>query len=211
MNTHLKSPHVSQGFTLLELLVVLTLAAGLMALASMGYNQVSRASSLASTAQQAGDMIILARQTAVARNLPVEVRFFKLPEFDSSTGDASMWRAMHIVIPNGEREESVAPPLYFERHVFISEKPAVSPLLAHLGEEQLPSQPFGGYPLSQVRFKSFMIRPDSTVSTLEEVPSNSWFLTLHQDGEPLEEQDLPANFATLQINPVTARVAILQP
>ena len=200
-----------KSFTLLEILIVLALTGMLLALASMGFNQVARASSLTSTVQQAGDLIVLARQTAVARNLPVEVRFYKLPDYDEPGEVASLWRAMSVMIRDGDDEQPVAAPFFFEKRVIIAERASISPLLTQLGEEQVPSRPFGGYAVSAVRFKSFMVRPDGTLSTPEEVASNSWFFTLYQDTESLEDRDLPANFATLQINPVTARVTILRP
>jgi hypothetical protein len=52
------------------------------------------------------------------------------------------------------------------------------------------------------------LRDDTTSS----IPDTDWFLTVHHENDPKPDGSItPANFATVQINPVTSKVAILRP
>lgn len=59
-------------------------------------------------------------------------------------------------------------------------------------------------------FRSLTIRPNGMV---QNVPTNAaeCFLTLHHENDPPVNGTLPANFATVQINPVTGKITVLRP
>jgi len=206
---------LSSGFSLIELLVVVAIIVILSVLATSGLNNVSRATKLASAAQLLGDQIALARQTAVARNLPVEVRFYKLPDFDSTTGGASLWRGAQLFIMDGTIAVPASRLLLFPQRVIISENAAVSPLLQSgsngLGAEITPTNNVGAFSTGNVRYKSFTIRPNGTLTASNSIPPLNWFFTLHQENDPKPDGLKPANFVTIQVNPVTSKVTILQP
>ena len=205
----------SSAFSLIELLVVMAIIAILSVLATAGLNSISRATKLASAAQRLGDQIALARQTAVARNLPVEVRLYKLPEFDSTTGGASLWRGAQIFIMDGTNAVPASRRLLFPHRVIISENGTVSPLLQNsatgLGAEIIPTSNVGAFSSGNVRYKSFTIRPNGTLTASNSIPDLNWFFTLHQENDPKPDSLKPANFVTIQINPVTSKVTILRP
>jgi uncharacterized protein (TIGR02596 family) len=203
------------AFSILELLVVIAIIAILATLATAGLDSVSRSAKLASAAQRLGDQIALARQTAAARNLPVEVRLYKLPDFDQTSGSPTVWRGLQVFLVEGGNATPVTRPLFFPNRVIVSENGAVSPLLQNstsgLGEEITPLGRVGAFGSADVRYKSFTIRPNGTLTASNNIPSENWFLTLHHENDPKPDGDKPANFATIQINPITGKVSILRP
>jgi uncharacterized protein (TIGR02596 family) len=203
------------AFSLLELLVVIAIIAVLATLATAGLDSVSRSTKLASAAQRLGDQIALARQTAVARNLPVEVRLYKLPDFDQTSGSPTVWRGLQLFLMDGVNATPVTRPLFFSHRVIISENSVVSPLLQNsisgLGAEITPAASVGAFASADVRYKSFTIRPNGTVTSGNNVPPGNWFLTIHHENQPKSDGIKPANFATVQINPVTGKISVLRP
>jgi uncharacterized protein (TIGR02596 family) len=201
----------SPAFSLVELLVVISIISIISAAAIGGLSNVSRSTNLASAAQRLGDQFAVARQTAVARNLPVEVRIYKLPDFNSTTGGATLWRGLQLFIKDGTNDVPASRPLFFPQRVIISENADVSPLLSGLGDELTPTRDVGAYTTANVRYKSFTIRPNGTLTSSNSIPDTDWFLTVHHENDPKPDGIKPANFATVQINPVTSKVAILRP
>jgi len=105
--------------------------------------------------------------------------------------------------------------LVFPHRVIISENAAVSPLLqsgsSGLGAENTPTSNVGAFSTGNVRYKSFTIRPNGTLSANNSIPDLNWFFTLHQENDPQADGQKPANFVTIQINPVTSKVSVLRP
>lgn len=201
----------SSGFSLIELLVVISIIGILSAAAIGGLSNVARSTNLTSAAQRLGDQFALARQTAVARNLPVEVRIYKLPDFDFTTGGATLWRGLQLFIKDGTDDVPASRPLFFPQRVIISENAQASPLLTDLGTELTPPSNVGAFTAANVRYKSFTIRPNGTVTATSSIPDANWFLTVHHENDAKPDTIKPANFATVQINPVTSKVTILRP
>jgi uncharacterized protein (TIGR02596 family) len=201
----------SPAFSLIELLVVISIIGILSAAAIGGLSNVARSTNLTSAAQRLGDQFALARQTAVARNLPVEVRIYKLPDFDFTTGGATLWRGLQLFIKDGTNDVPASRPLFFPQRVIISENAQASPLLTDLGTELTPPSNVGAFTAANVRYKSFTIRPNGTVTATSSVPDANWFLTVHHENDPKPDSIKPANFATVQINPITSKVTILRP
>jgi uncharacterized protein (TIGR02596 family) len=200
----------SPAFSLIELLVVISIIGILSAAAIGGLSNVARSTNLTSAAQRLGDQFALARQTAVARNLPVEVRIYKLPDFDFTT-NATLWRGLQLFIKDGTNDVPASRPLFFPQRVIISENAQASPLLSGLGAELTPPSNVGAFTTANVRYKSFTIRPNGTVTATSSIPDANWFLTVHHENDAKPDGIKPANFATVQINPVTSKVTILRP
>ena len=63
-------------------------------------------------------------------------------------------------------------------------------------------------------YKSFTIRPNATLSVTNanSLTDTNCFLTLHNENDAKPDGGIiPANFATVQMNPVTSKVTILRP
>lgn len=195
---------ISSAFSLIELLVVVAIIGILAGSAIGGLNNVARSTNLTSAAQRLGDQFALARQTAVSRNLPVEVRIYDLPDYDSTTGN--LMRGIQLFLPDGT---PVSRPLLFSQRVIISTNTTVSPMLSAMDSG---TTNFSTY--TSRSYKSFTIRPNATLSKTNAVGTFSdanCFLTLHHENDAKPDGIKPANFATVQINPVTSKVTILRP
>jgi uncharacterized protein (TIGR02596 family) len=198
-----------QAFSLLELLVVIGIIALVATMAVSALSSMQRAQSLASAAQNFASQISFARQTATARNLPVEVRIYQLPEFGSRSGAPLYWRAIGVFEGSGTNAGALSRPYAFSERVVLETEPSVSPLWASMAQG---TGAFPGYGTTEWPYRSLTIRPNLRVSTGGTQPADTaWALTLRQENDPAESGSLPANFATIQINPFTARVNILRP
>jgi hypothetical protein len=62
-------------------------------------------------------------------------------------------------------------------------------------------------------YKSFTIRTNATLSVTNanSLTDTNCFLNLHHENDAKPDGIKPANFATVQINPVTSKVIILRP
>jgi uncharacterized protein (TIGR02596 family) len=84
----------SRGFTLLELLLVMAIVVVVMAAAAPAVRGTLDGVSLTGAAETLEGQLSLARQVAMSRNLPVEVRFYQ-----DSAIPSSPWRMVGMVIP----------------------------------------------------------------------------------------------------------------
>lgn len=201
----------SAAFTLIELLIVITICGLLLALAVPATNSILSAHQVTTGTQMVVDEISLARQVAITRNRMVEVRFYDFASADR--GDA--------VTPEVSAFESVvydetnvkATPLAAVQHlpggVLISKEAALSSLLgptrkktnwtADDPKRDLPRGIGSSYEAYVLRF-----RPDGST----DLGAGSWFLTLHgsrEGGSP------PPNHAALQIDPHNGSLRLYRP
>jgi uncharacterized protein (TIGR02596 family) len=196
------------GFTLLELLVVIAIIAILSSLAIAALGNVSRSANLTNAAQRVGDQLAMARQAALTRNLPVEVRFYQVPDWDADPGAvAEYWRAVQGFVRDGTNATPLALPVLLPARVAINEQ--ASPLwgkLTNTGSAVLPG--FGSR-----SYRAITFRPNAMVDGLDVDNFNpaQAYLVLHHENEAGDGGALPANFAVVQLNPLTGKVTVLRP
>jgi len=88
MSLRISSPTARTGFSIVELLVVIAIVGLLAAVTMPAITSTLRAMNLSDTTNRVVSELNLARQTAVARQVPVEVRFYLLPEeSDAATAE----------------------------------------------------------------------------------------------------------------------------
>lgn len=195
------------AFSLIELLVVVAIIAILSSLALSGLGNVSRSSNLTSAAQRLGDQLALARQAAVTRNLPVEVRFYQLPDWDAApSAGANYWRGVQSFVRDGTTITPLARPVLLPARVAINTDSTVSPIWSAMTNGTATVGNFGSRP-----FRSLTIRPNGMVQLNVPTDAAQCFFTLHHENDPPVNGSLPANFATVQINPITGKVTLLRP
>jgi uncharacterized protein (TIGR02596 family) len=163
----------------------------------------------------------LARETASARNLPVEVRFYQDTAKPRDNNGNYPYRIMAIVIPisvsGATSDEFVAPPLFLSGDVVIDSSPQYSSgLNVSLGATGL--QPVGGTELATappaVRNLPFIKFTYLANGTINLDPAQKWCLTLLNENKArsISAENLPAaNFVTLILDTQTGRARVYQP
>ena len=175
----------------------------LASVAATGLSKLTRSSNLTAACQRLADQINVGRQIASARNLPVEVRLYNLPEWDTTTGPGKYMRGVQLFILDGTTNP-VSKPYYFPARVIISTNPTVSPMLTKMNSG---TSRLGQY--KTVSYQSFTIRANGRLAP-NTIDTNN-FLTLHQENDPKNGADTPLNFGIIQINPVSGKVSVLRP
>ena len=198
-----KNSKSHDGFSLVELLIVVGIIGLIATLAMGGLNNVLRATKLTTAAQLIADQMNVARQTATARNLPVEVRFYTLPDWDRTSGTPTYMRGMQVFLQDGTTSP-VSKPVYLPARIMISTNSANSPMLSAMVSSNATLSGYGSVPYS-----SFTIRANGMLRglpTTNFTTANNYFMLLQADQGPTQQ-----NFAAVQINPITAKVTILRP
>lgn len=201
---------MKRAFSLLELLVVVAIIIVLAALTIPAMNSMGRSNALNGGSQAVSGMLELARQTAVTQNRPVEVRFYKLPDEDTPNATPSNYRGLQIFLVDYESTNAVAKPVKLSTPVIITEDATTSSLMDNATFPEQAAAPGMNVPPagSNYKYRSFRYKPDGST----DLPLNGrWFFTLVAKNDPIKANGLPANFATIQIEPMTGRAKVLRP
>jgi len=197
--------------------VVVAIIGLLAALAMGGLSNTVRSSKLTNTAQRVADQINVARQVAAARNLPVEVRFYKLPWFDQTTGGAFVYRGMQTFVTDGITfTNPVSKPFLFPNRVAIRIDSPLRTQILYVANNTPGLADFGIYSKGTICYNAFTIRPNGMLvsGTSTNISATNNFMTL-QNWEPDSTLDssvpMPANYALVRVDPITAKVTILRP
>lgn len=197
------------GFSLMEMLVVILIIGIIAAFAVPVVTGVNRSSRLARGAQIVADQLALARQTAITRNRQVEVRFYKFADPEELTSP-SRFRGMQILeVINARALSPLDKVQPLPTTVIIDASATLSSLFdpAHktpvLGADALP-RVGTNYQYIALRF-----RPDGSTDLLP--TQGPWFLTIHEEiyGDGLTRP--PANFTTMEIDPINGGVKFFRP
>jgi uncharacterized protein (TIGR02596 family) len=188
------------GFTLVEMMTVMAIAAVLVTIGMTAFGGLNASMQIGLGASMLEGELRLARQEAIARSRPVEVRFYEIPGPDG----ASRYRAVASYLVTDEGPRPLRKPQMLPEQVTISGAPNLSTLVNQApvsGEAELAA--YG--PRS---YRSFHFRPGGgTDLSTSGTPSSSdaWFVTLVGAGGSISE-DVPAYFTTLQIDPLNGSV-----
>ena len=197
-----QKPHRVSAFSLVEILVVMSIAVTLIALASFGISKLLASAQITQAGQMVMDTISLARQEAVRSNREVQLVFFKLPD-----GAGTHWRAVQL----WSVEETVDGPVVkvisklqnLPNGVIISEDSKLSPLLT-ADPTIMGSRDAGDY--KNAAYKGFRIRPGGSLD--KAVTPDTNFITLQR---VTETGPKPVNYFTVQINPITGGLRSYRP
>ena len=209
---HLKSnPQVcsakSEGFSLIEILAVLTIISLLLSMSVMGINRVADATDLTSNGDQILNHLVQARQRALSDNTHVEVRLY--PPTESAT--IKQWM---LVLARQGLENSYSTlqqPLILGESIAISENKDFSTLIAlrePQNDEKLMLTPSG----TERKYFSFRFHPDGSTNLPLSPNGDTWHLTAasRRDIER-NKKALPDNFYTVRVDPFTGAVRSYRP
>jgi uncharacterized protein (TIGR02596 family) len=214
------------GFSLIELLVVCAVIGVIAGFAVPAVVTMVRGTQLTQGSQLISDQIALARQTAISRNRSIEVRIYRysdpeVPGEDPKKPEDGKFRSFQIfeLLENG-----AALPLNKAQRLpatVVMNKGEISTLLNHLplqkasassGDPELAVLPADSGGRWNYLYVSFRFRPDGSTDLPITGPSNGrWYVTLHGNESPEELSKPPANYFTLQIDPVSGATKSYRP
>jgi uncharacterized protein (TIGR02596 family) len=216
------------AFSLIELLVVCAIIGVIIGFTIPAATTMMRGSQLTQGSQALADQLSLARQMALTRNRPVEVRFYKFADPETPGEDAreqSTWRyrafqafevldngailplgkiqmlPTTVVMNEGKLSSLLDPNVRGEPHQPTEKDPEI-PRISTKDVSKTES-----YVYQTLRFKQ-----DGSTD-LPSAGNAQWFITLHGINEVIatESSKPPANFFTLQIDPVSGAARSFRP
>jgi len=217
-----KSGKELAGFTLIELMVVMTVIALLMGLAVTGLNGVTKSGGLAQTMDVINSELSLARQASRVENREFEVRFLKLKDLRSAR-DEEEYRAFQIVkrltVTDPEAEGysrpgtedfvaeaiPVSPIRYFSDGVVLVDDLEKSTLLldpSRKGDDPTPIPDS----TESAEYSYFRFTAEGGTDLDRK---KKWFFTLSSELDA--EKETIDNFATLQVEPTTGKLIWFRP
>jgi uncharacterized protein (TIGR02596 family) len=197
------------AFTLIELLVVMALVAIVLAFAVPGMVGMFKGNKITQAAQMIEGRLALARQVAITKNRPVEVRFYSFHDPETPGSDRA-FRGMQAFEVSPSNELTPVDKLTVLPASVVMDSKTVYSSLFDEGKKR--KQYSGGIPISRVGteydYFCMRFRPDGTTDL--DSSAGPWFVTIH-DELPGAAEKLPDNFATIQIDPFSGSVKTFRP
>jgi uncharacterized protein (TIGR02596 family) len=204
------------AFTLVELLVVLTIMAIIVGISAPAISSVLRSYNLNGASQALIGQLNFARQTAVARNQAVEVRFYKLTDPTSTSNQVYRGvQAFQLGVPTSGTTPVYTPitkPYLFPAGIIISSDATTASTIFNAatfgitGPSTDATQP---PPYNAATYYSFRFR--GTGQTDLTPATTSPVLTVYPENSKIVANGLPADFLTLQIDVINGTVRYYQP
>lgn len=204
---------------MIELLTVIGIMSLLAVVSIPAYNSMTKASNLTTTAQEILNQLNQAQQTALTRNATVEVRFYRLPDYDkASNSSLTRFRGMQLFILDSTGvATALNKPYYFPQWIVTATSPEVASLLNDTDKngikttvETTPAstQKLGAFG-ANYSYRSFSFKPGGNTNL-----SSAALLLLtvvNQKDATSGNAGLPLNYVTIQIDAMTGRVRIYHP
>ncbi len=215
---HPRPARAHRGFTMIELLVVLSIMAILAALAVPSFRSVVQNYQLKDSGNRVIGFISQSRQWALSKNQEVEVRFYK----DAKNG---RYDSLVSVADTGTSTSSVqwlSKPYYLPAGVaFNVSNTAYSPLITSISTgTATPNSPYAvsadsnsatPSSLQGESYVAFRFRPDGSTDLDPGANANAWCITL-TSLDSAAGTSTPANdFVTILVDPVMGRTRLYQP
>lgn len=198
------------GFTLIELMLVIAIVSILLALSVASVRDMMRSTNLTSSSTTVVDTFNLARQKALSSNLPVEVRLFCVPPKEGSTVSGSAaFRAIGIYQINENGPQLINKLIYLHGNAEMAASEKFGTLLFHAASKQAALPALSG----SFEYRSFQYRPDGSTDLNLLPPSgdDTWHVMIYNADRPPTDSTPPANYVSIQVDPVSGRTETFQP
>jgi uncharacterized protein (TIGR02596 family) len=200
-----------RAFSLLELIVVIMIIGIIAAFTLPAASTILRGSQITQASQIITDQVSLARQTALTKNRSVEVRLISYVD-PEVPGDTGAYRAIQVmeILENGIAVPTDKPRLLPQ--AVIMNMGTLSTLISGTGQTSTTAS--GSAPNlprnigQNYTYVAFRFLPDGSTNLSA---SSLWYVTLHNMNETVTGTTTPANFFTLQVDPVTGKVKQYRP
>ena len=227
------------GFSLLELIAVMTIISIVSAIAIAGFSSINSSLSLSSAAQLLSNEITLGRQIALTNSETVEVRFYEFPDANTAT---NQFQAIQTFSTNDEKAFTPLDKISFLPSIIMIDcspltsgsadalsypfnevSSSLNPLpytpngtingLSTTGALPLPGSVGMGYTYRSLRFK-----PSGGIDYLmpsgapADWPPTTWYITIYEKKyAAVSSKALIRNFITVSVDSITGRVRLYQP
>lgn len=220
MKNRLSRPSVA-GFSLAELLVVISVIAFLLAMAAPNIFSLMRSSELATQGDMFRNWLTLAQQKALSTNSDVEVRIYKFQDLDNAQPTAE-YRAMQFFQYNPEGELVPISEIYTLNDPLIfgtsSTKGCnLSSILQRGTEKNISDLNSFGAGIQEVSYRSFRFHPDGSTNlnieraSSDNVERKNWYITLIEERPDGAQSGEIYNFFSVQIDPFNGSIRTFRP
>ncbi|MFV0338629.1 MAG: Verru_Chthon cassette protein D [Chthoniobacterales bacterium] len=205
-----------RAFSLIELLTVIAVLSVLATALLPSLQGVMDGIQINGAASLVESEILLARQTAMTRNVPVEVRIYKNSDGDE---DEQHWQTLAVVVPamsSNEADAWISKPTKLPGNVIFDDGGNFSTILANArplsSDFTFPSSSHESSTApASVREKDYVAFRFAPNGSTYLNTSQSWLLTLKNLKSPPEGDRPSANFVSLVLDSLTGRVMTFQP
>jgi uncharacterized protein (TIGR02596 family) len=205
------------GFTLIELLVVISIMVIIAGLSVGLISSLLASNNLSNTAQFVKGQLTFARQSAIATNNAVEVRFYSIA--DGVHPASKAYRAMQCFQETTSGTNPLTKATIFPTGIIFSSNTAVSTLFntsasgfgisSSTGDSAHPLPP----PNNSSPFLYFRYKPTGQTDLAPPAITGtaSPWITLYSETAPVISNTLPANFITVQVDIMNGTIRSYQP
>jgi uncharacterized protein (TIGR02596 family) len=212
-DSHLRSRGASAGaFTLIELLLVLTIMVILMTLIAPTLNNVLRGSALTRGSDQVIGVLNAARQNAMTRNVPVEVRFYSFDDPEMPGVDSYCQGLQAFAMTPTNNSVIFAPitkVVQLPPGIVITTNPSLTSIVANStnrGTNRIPrvgtNYTFSSFQYYRNGMTDLLYRPAGMIT--------NWNITIINRVNDTGG-GLPTNFTTITIDPYNGQSRIFRP
>ncbi|HSI85104.1 MAG: Verru_Chthon cassette protein D [Candidatus Methylacidiphilales bacterium] len=212
MNNHsafFRKAKQNAGFSLIEMMTVVVVISVLLVLAAPAFTRVSGSLEISISATTLADSLNLARQTALSSNRPVEVRFYEVPAPSGFTGKTTVIGIFRI---DDDGPHQMRQLISLEKRVRMAQTEKFGPLLLSTPSATGKISSLDPTGATTYPYHYFQFRPDGSTNLAASSPGNdTWHVMLYNLQQPPTADTPPANYATIQLDPVTGRTKTFRP